>query len=145
MSTNIIVNIDALFASIEPWDCSNSVMNLGESAGQITWRNSLELASNHEKWLKSPINEAIEGIREYAGSFGAWDEDEIALWSEEYCLAFLAQDIASDLRLIGSDDLDLSECVAKYNATDWEHESEYPRGSYYAENGVNMCEFYTGC
>lgn len=153
--TLITINVSEMFSHREPWDCSNSVANLGDQAGRLTWQCSMEAAAPHATgshatqatpaWLVSPdLDTTVGAIRDHAAEYGAWERSEIDGWSEQECLAFLVQEIASDMRLLGSDDHDLSDCVAKYNDTDWDSASEYPRGSYYLEGGHVMCQFYAG-
>lgn len=148
--TTIRANVSAMFSEIDPYDVSNSIANLGESAGQITWRNALKIAENHEKWLESPLPDACDGMQEWAGSCGAWEAEEIAGWSDEECLAMFVQNIASELRdNLDSDAQDLDACVATYDTTDWDKESCYPTGSYYFDADSEgrravKVEFYTG-
>ena len=40
----IKVNLTKMFSYREPWDCSNSVANLGDRAGELTWACALEVA-----------------------------------------------------------------------------------------------------
>lgn len=131
----ITVNITKLFSHLEPWDCSNSVANLGPLAAQFTWNASLELARSWQDWLKSPLPEALDAVCEDARKTGAWTEEEIADWTEADCLAYLVQTLASDLRLLGSDNDDLLGCLATYNGTDWDKEPEDPKAYYYTHEG----------
>lgn len=153
---NIIANVSLMFETIEPWDVSNSVMNLGESAGRITWDNALKIAGEREKWLVSSYSEACEGMQEWARDTGAWDAETIAAWTDLECLALFVQNIASELReYLGVDDHDIGEALDVYECTDWEAESGSPTGYYYHKasdaelaSGVDsdvMVEYYTGC
>jgi hypothetical protein len=148
---NIVANVARMFESVEPWDCSNNAMNLGENVGQITWHNALSVAEAHARWLETPIADACEGMREWAGDTGAWDADEIAGWSAVECLALFVQNVASDLRdHLDADNQDFEACVETYDSTDWGTQSSYPTGSYYFDadsDGVRTVkvEYYTGC
>ena len=72
---------------------SASHAELGENAGSITWANALT-------YRPQPLTEPehFEAFREFAGGFGAWDDDEIAAWSDDECNALCLQFIAGDLR-----------------------------------------------
>ena len=131
----ITVNITKLFTTWEPWDCSNSVANLGSRAAELTWNCAMELASKHAQWLLTPMENALELIRHDAGEAGAWTEEEINDWSEQECLAYLVQDLASDMRLLGSDDHDFEHCLRVFNTTNWDKEPEYPRAMLYSASG----------
>ena len=43
----LTVNITKLFRTWEPWDCSNSVANLGPRAAELTWNCAMELDREH--------------------------------------------------------------------------------------------------
>lgn len=144
MSDTIRFNATKMFDHREPWDCSNSQANLGDQAGRLTWQCATEVAEAHARWLLTPLPEAVEAIRADAKGYGAWDAEEIAAWTDVECLALLVQFIASDLRLLGSDDHDLVECVEVQNATDWDKESEYPIASFYVEGSDVLGERYMG-
>lgn len=142
--TTIRANVTRMFLSNEPWDCSNSQANLGDQAGRLTWLCATAVAQAHVYWLETHIGEAIEGIREDARESG-WDREEIAAWSDIECLAYFVQTIAGELRMLGSDDEALTACAAKYADTDWDNESEYPRGSYEIVDDTSVyVDFYTG-
>lgn len=126
MST-VRMNLSAMFSHREPWECSNSVANLGPNAATLTWGCAREVANDHQDWLLSPLADAVEYIKDWARETGAWDRDEIEAWDEIESLALLVQNVASDLRMLGSDDKSfLEECADVCQNTDWEHESEYP-------------------
>jgi hypothetical protein len=142
-----------MFAHHEPWDCSNSVANLGPRAGELTWGNALAIAKSALEgdgsapewpymwdWLATPLADALNYIRGWARETGAWDRAEIEAWSDEECLALLVQNVADDLRLMGADDQELAECVATYQDTDWEAESEYPTLHIWNERGETFGE-----
>lgn len=90
---------------------SASQAELGEDAGSITWENCRrdgtarlrDLTDAHTGW-----DDLHDQIREYAKSFGAWDEKDIDTWSQTDLHAFLLQDIAAAVRewdsLDGTDD-----------------------------------------
>jgi len=141
----IVANISAMFSDIEPCYVSASQAELGDTAGRITWKSALAIAARSSTWIESPIADACDAMRDWAVSTGAWERTEIDAWSSDECLALLAQNIASELRMLGSDDNELEDCVAAYNATDWETKSEYPKGSYCMKGCEAHVEYYTGC
>ena len=146
--SNIKANVTKMFSNLEPWDCSNNAATMGESVAQITWRNATAIAAKHEQWLETPLADAAEHMRDWARSTGAWDREETQAWSDVYSLALFVQNVASELRMLGSDDNDFETCVETYESTDWEHESEYPAGVYLLEfNGSThevKVDYYTG-
>ncbi len=99
----IKLNLASMFSHREPWDCSNSIANLGPNAAELTWGCALEVARNAREWLLSPLSDTLEAIERWAKATGAWDADEIAAWSDEETLALLVQNVASDLRELGAD------------------------------------------
>ena len=89
------IDCTALFAStgFDPWDCCNSVANLGQDAGELTWRASRRLApalvlSEGQK----------EAFRDFVRSSGGWDEEETAAFSDTELTALCVQWIAGDIR-----------------------------------------------
>ena len=110
MNQEITFDATALFAHHSPWDCSNSMANLGPRVAELTWDNAMKVAACHTEWLLSPtLSEAAEIVNEWAKSVGAWDETERAGWSDLDCLALFVQNVAGDLRECGADGMDLGE------------------------------------
>jgi hypothetical protein len=145
----IKINVTRMFDEHDPWDVSNSVANLGANAAELTWANAQAIAKEHEEWLLSPLAETLDAIRENARATGAWDfawdDDELAAWSDMDLLAYLAQTVASDMRLLGSDDHDFAACLAQQEATDWDAEPEYPLTSLYIGDSDDIfAEAYLG-
>lgn len=143
--TTIQANVSRMFRSLEPWDVSNSVANLGPNAAQLTWNNALKIAETHHHWLGTPLEEACEGMREWMRESGGWDRSEIEEQSQLELLALFAQTIASELREhLDADDVDLEASLSTYLHTDWNAAPTSPIGSYYSgEHGV-MVDYYTG-
>jgi hypothetical protein len=140
----ITINVTKMFSHREPWDCSNSIANLGDQAARLTWLCATEVA---EQALRdAPDNWRVESVGQCMGFAMAdareagWDSDEVAAWSEVECLAYLVQCVARDLRMLGSDDHELAECVARYEATGWEAESECPQACFYMEGDQVMAQ-----
>lgn len=124
--TCVRFNVTIMFNHREPYDCSNNRATLGDQCARLTWTCALEVASAHESWLLSPLEDAVDYILAWAKETGAWDRDEIAGWTDEECLALLVQNVASDMRMLGSDDMSFLECLDVYESTDWNAECEYP-------------------
>lgn len=74
---------------------SGSRAELGQDAGKITWGNSLEYAKD-QPLLKT--EEDREEARAWLKGFGAWDAEEIAVWSDTELNALVVQFIAGDIR-----------------------------------------------
>ena len=145
MNSNIKANVSVMFETIEPWDVSGSVAELGRDAAQITWGNAMRIAFRHEEWLLTPIEDACEAMRGWAKETGGWDGEERDAWTIPECLALFVQNIASEVRMLGSDDNDLLECVTTYQETDWDAAPEYPVGFYSADcNDAVHVDYYAG-
>lgn len=127
----IKAEVSKMFENIKPWDCSNSVANLGPNAATLTWENAHKVASKHLGWLYSPINELCDAMQAWCKESGALDTEEIEKMKELDFIALFVQIIAAELRLLKSDNHYLKSCVKIYYETDWEKESEYPVGIYY--------------
>lgn len=83
---------------------SHSVAEGGDNAGRNTWNAALEDAKTRRPpLLDTP--EKIEAFHDWVRDFGAWDDDEIAAWSEDENNALFLQFIAGDVREAGADDL----------------------------------------
>ncbi len=140
--TTITANLDRMFLGNEPWDCSNSAANLGDQAGRLTWMCAMSVAAAHESWLVSPLADAVDGMKEWAGEAGAWDRDEIEEWSNVEALAIFVQNVAGELRLLGADDLEIAECVLEYRE---QKGPEEILGHYYTtDDNQNRVDYYTG-
>ena len=89
------IDCSALLASpsYDPWDCFNSVANLGQNAGELTWRAS----QRHAPALVLSEGQK-EAFREFVRDSGGWDEEEIAARSEAELTALCVQWIAGDIR-----------------------------------------------
>ena len=116
------IDVSPLLASpgFDPWDCSNSVANLGQDAGGLTWRASRSFA---------PALVLTEGqkdaFRDFVRSSGGWDDEEIAAWSDAELTALCVQWIAGDIREGFGDDL--PDDPAEWDWADYNERAE--RGS----------------
>lgn len=79
-------------------DCgqfSGSIAELGQDAGRYTWNNSM--AEAESAWPEM-TPEQLQKAKDYFGEFGAWEDEEIALWTPQEVKALLIQFIAGDIR-----------------------------------------------
>jgi hypothetical protein len=89
------INITRFFYNAEPFEYSASVAERGQNAGKETWANAL--AEGASAPLLKDADE-IEALRDFMKGFGAWDDEEIAGWSEAECNALFIQYISGDMR-----------------------------------------------
>jgi hypothetical protein len=89
------IDITEFFNEAEPGNFSNSIANLGQDAGRITWENSMLAAPSYNHL---DTDEKRRVAREYFGCFGAWGLDEIASWSDQELNALFLQDVAANIR-----------------------------------------------
>lgn len=88
------INITKMMsADIDLSEFSASVAERGENAGQETWSNAL----NAEIRLVDTPDE-IATCKQYFATFGAWDDEERASWTNQEVHALLVQLVAGDLR-----------------------------------------------
>ena len=107
---------------------SGSAAELGDNAGQITWRNALEYVTGN------PIVPNADAARDYFESFGAWSADELKAMSDQEINALALQFIAGDVREIEG------KCADDNGEIDWQEYGELASagqlpGAYYAYNG----------
>jgi hypothetical protein len=122
----------SFLAEIDCMQLSGSRAELGQDAGQLTWRNALELAGRHP--LATWEND--EEIRGYFRDYGAWDLEEIAAWSHLEMSAMLLQEAAANYR-------DFEEHCSE----DWEEytrqaEQGRIRGQLWVDGDKVFCAFY---
>lgn len=151
MSATIVANLSAMFGSEAPCYVSASQAELGPAAAEITWRNAMTIARQRSQWLLSEEAEAATAAGDWAVSTGAWTREEVDAWSDDECIALLVQNIAGELRMLGSDERSLEECVEHYRGHDWDASGDYPMGHYTivgperTGRGAEVhCEYYTG-
>lgn len=145
MSITIVANVARMFAETEACYVSGSRSELGDAAARITWTNAIQVGSRASSWLESDKAEAVEGMRSWARSTGAWEEEEISAWSDEEALALFAQNVASEIRTHLDADNDIEEGFKAYEKTDWDSAPEYPTGHYYMSEVLDVhVSYYTG-
>ena len=89
------LGVTDFIAAMEPRSLFASVAELGQGAGRVTWENAKGYVAEHPLLTTDLQRKAA---RDYLAGFGAWEEDEIAGWSDQELDALLAQCIASELR-----------------------------------------------
>lgn len=88
------LKITRFITEADPFEFAASRAERGQNAGAETWSNAKAEAA--ERPLLSP--EEIDQVRDYFGTFGAWDAEERAAWSADDVNALLIQFISGDLR-----------------------------------------------
>ena len=94
------LNVTEFFRTAAPMDYSASAAEIGADADRQTWLAAVEDAPD---WPLLDTDEKREAFKAHLLGFGAWQEDEIAEWSNRELVALLLQMIAGDIR-----DADLS-------------------------------------
>jgi hypothetical protein len=77
----------------DPYYISNSISNLGSNAARITWENSLT-ASDGELLT---TDAALQAVRDWLKSFGAWTDAEIFTYTANELEALVLQEAASEI------------------------------------------------
>ena len=96
------IDVSPLLASpcFSPWNCYNSIANIGPNAMALTWKASQRAASS------LVLTEGQkEAFRAFVRSSGGWTRDEIEAWSDAELTAICVQWIAADIRECFGDDL----------------------------------------
>ena len=116
------IDVTPLFASpgFDPWNCSNSVANLGPNAWELTWRAS----QRHASALVLTEGQK-EAFRDFVRSSSDWTREEIAAWSDAELTTLCVQWIAGDIREGFGDDL--PDDPAEWGWADYNERAE--RGS----------------
>ena len=116
------IDVTPLLASpgFDPWDCSNSIANLGQNAGKLTWQASQRAASS------LVLSEGQkEAFRDFVRSSGGWSDEETAAFSDADLTALCVQWIAGDVHEGFGDDL--PDDPAEWDWADYDERAE--RGS----------------
>lgn len=74
---------------------SGSRAELGDEAGAITWKNSVEYGRKHPL-LKT--DDERDAARHHFRSYGAWSQEQIDAWSEDELQGIVCQDVAAAIR-----------------------------------------------
>lgn len=89
------IDITDFFETARPLDYSASAAELGRDAGKITWGNAVRDSADY---MLLDTEEKREEWRDDVRGFGAWEEEEIAAWSDEELNALFIQFISGDIR-----------------------------------------------
>ena len=112
------IDITRLVRDEETWGFSGSIATHGANAAPNTWRAAL----NGPRFLTTP--EHCDAMRAWARDTGAWNDEEVAAWSETECNALFLQLVTGDMRECGLEDSDPDEF-------DWdEYQIECEAGQY---------------
>lgn len=92
------IDISRLFHSGDyaPMNYSASVAEIGQNAGNITWKAACDDANDFGPMLVTP--KQLDAFRDHVTGFGAWSEEEIAAWSDNECNALFLQLVSGDIR-----------------------------------------------
>ncbi len=92
------LDITDFFNGAAPCDYSANAMELGQDAARITWRNA---CADSAEWPLLQTAEQRDAFRGFVGGFGAWDDAEIAAWSDTELNALCIQFVSGDIRESG--------------------------------------------
>lgn len=87
------LDITDFFVTDAPRRYAASRHELGERAGEITWNNALEAASDYAFVTRETRSAIVAHVRR----FGAWSIEEIAGWTDAELSALMIQFIAGDM------------------------------------------------
>lgn len=86
-----------LFGNFDPCYLSGSAAELGDNAGQMTWRNCMARAKDTTALFRAAgVN--YDELKAHFRSYGAWDDEEIEGWSKAGLRAMAIQEMAADYR-----------------------------------------------
>lgn len=89
------IDITDFFNNAAPMDYSASPCEIGQNAAADTWRAACD---DSEDYMMLSTPELREEFRDYVKGFGAWDEEEIAAWTDLELNALFIQMVAGDMR-----------------------------------------------
>ena len=89
------VIVTCLITDLDPAELSGSIAERGLNAGQETWENSMQAAEDYAPILKPDERPAA---RKFFRGFGAWNDEEVAAWTDKELDALVLQYAAGDLR-----------------------------------------------
>lgn len=144
MDLNVTSIIRAFIDGNPPaWHCSGSRAELGDNAGELTWRNSCNLGATLPNFLAT--EEEKQAVRDHFREYGAWDEEEINAWTDSDLRGLIVQEVASEVRHLESAGIDLEEFTEEdfTEATENEGGSLF-RGDIVGEDSFGQWFFYLG-
>lgn len=87
--------------------CSGSRAELGDNAGEITWRNSVTTGSTIPDFLTA--EDEKQAVRDHFREYGAWTDEEIAAWTDEELRGLIVQEVAAEVRHLEDVGIDLDD------------------------------------
>lgn len=105
------INITRFYNEAAPMDYSASIAEIGSDAGPSTWRAALDDAPNYNML---DTDDKREAFRTYVKSFGAWEDEEIAAWSDLDLNALFIQMVSGDMREGNTDRLYVGDDMQAY-------------------------------
>lgn len=132
------INVTKVVAATikNPFRFSASFVEIGEYAGEVTWRNAL-----NQRLLKLNKDE-VAAFKEYAADFGAWEDDEIAEWTNNEATALFVQLVSGDCRELSRNLLDHGATIEDSNDEQYEKATANGGESLYKSGGE---WFYSIC
>lgn len=101
------INITRFFTEAAPRDYSASVAEIGSDAAADTWRAAMDDADDYNLL---DTDEKRDAFRDHVKGFGAWEDSEIAAWSNQELNALCIQLIAGDIREAEALNWDTERC-----------------------------------
>lgn len=89
------INITRFYNEAAPMDYSASVAEIGWNAGADTWRAACDDSADY---MMLDDDDKRDAFRQHVRSFGAWDADEIAAWTDIELNALFIQLVSGDMR-----------------------------------------------
>lgn len=97
------LNITEFFKKADPCLYSGSIATRGDNVANETYGAALQDSST---WNILATPEQLEAAKAYFKTFGAWDGDEIATWSDFELNALMIQFISAEMNEHGMDGMD---------------------------------------
>lgn len=91
------LNISQFFAQVDAGSLSASCAELGQNAGALTWKASIDSARDDAPAILD-TDEKRQAFRVFVRSSGGWNDSEIAAWDDTKLEALCRQWIAGDMR-----------------------------------------------
>lgn len=89
------INITKFFNEACPKDYSASCAELGDNAGKDTWNAACDDADDYNML---DTDDKKEAFKNHVRGFGAWDDAEIAAWTDTELNALFIQMVSGDIR-----------------------------------------------
>jgi len=123
------IDITQFFLDACPRDYSASIAEIGQDAAKSTWQAACDDAEDYAAFLDT--EEKRDAFRDHLRGFGAWDDDEIAAYSQTELTALFMQMVSGDMRDASLDAID----------PDWD---DYERGAERGTYSGRICRAGSG-